>query len=111
MNGMTILASEVITKVNPIGLDMALIGVAILFFSIILLFILNRPEVPIIIATIGAILSFGLIGWACVNQVEDYIQYDVLISEEATFKEIHEKYEILGVKGEIYTVKEIEIDD
>ena len=55
-------------------------------------------------------ICWGL-GWASIDQIEDYIQYRILITDDANFKEIHEKYEILEVKGEIYEVKEIEVND
>ena len=108
MDNITILASEPIMAANPFGLTLAFIGLGIMLFSMILLFIINRPTIPIIVAAIGACLSCGGIGWACANKVEDYIQYSILIPDDANFKEIYEKYEILEVKGEIYLVKEIE---
>lgn len=111
MNGVTVLASEPIMAANPFGITLAFIGIGIMVFSIILLFIMKRPTIPMIVAAIGACLSVGGIGWACINQVEDYIQYSILIPDDANFKEIYEKYEILEVKGEIYEVKEIEVDD
>ena len=108
MDNVTILASETIMAANPFGITLALIGLGFLFSSIILLFIINRSTIPVIVAVIGICISCGGIGWACIDQVEDYIQYSILISDGANFKEIHEKYEILEVKGEIYVVKEIE---
>lgn len=111
MNDVTILASETITKINPLGSTLVIIGVSLMISSLILVFILQKSNIPIIIAVIGVCLSFGGLGWACINQVEDYIQYSILISDDANFKEIYEKYEILEVKGEIYEVKEIEVND
>ena len=111
MNDVTILASETITKINPLGSTLVIIGVSLMISSLILVFILQKSNIPIIVAVIGVCLSFGGLGWACINQVEDYIQYSVLISDDANFKEIYEKYEILEVKGEIYEVKEIEVND
>lgn len=111
MNNITILASETIMKVNPLGPTLVMIGISIMLFSLILVFILQKSNIPFIVAAIGVCLSFGGLGWAFANQVEDYVQYSVLIPDDANFKEIYEKYEILEVKGEIYEVKEIEIDD
>ena len=111
MNDVTILASETITKINPLGSTLVMIGVSLMISSLILVFILKKSNIPIIVAVIGVCLSFGGLGWACVNQVEDYIQYSILIPDDANFKEIYEKYEILEVKGEIYEVKEIETND
>lgn len=108
MNDVTILASEPIMIANPFGITLVFIGLGIMLFSMILLLIMKRPTIPVIIAAIGTCLSVGGLGWACVNQVEDYVQYSILIPDDANFKEIYEKYEILEVKGEIYEVKEIE---
>ena len=46
--------------------------------------------------------------WASINKVEDYLKYDVVISEDVDFQEFYDKYEILEAKGQVYTVKEIE---
>ena len=108
MDNITILASESIMMPHPFGITLVYIGLGTMVFSIILLSIIKRPTIPIIVAVIGACLSFGGLGWASIDQVEDYVQYSVLIPDDANFKEIYEKYEILEVKGEIYEVKEIE---
>ena len=111
MNGVTILASEPIMVANPFGIILALIGLGFLFSSMILLLIMKRPTIPIIVAAIGMSVSVGGLGWASIDQIEDYVQYSILIPDDANFKEIYEKYEILEVKGEIYEVKEIEPND
>lgn len=111
MDAVTILASEPIMVANPCGITLVFIGLGIMLFSMILLFIMKKLTIPIIVAAIGTCLSFGGLGWACANKVEDYIQYSILIPDDANFKEIYEKYEILEVKGEIYVVKEIETND
>ena len=111
MDNITILASEPIMTINPFGITLVIIGVSIMLASLILIIILRNCTIPIIVAAIGISLSLGGLGWACIDQVEDYIQYSILIPDDANFKEIYEKYEILEVKGEIYEVKEIEIND
>ena len=111
MNDVTILASEPIMMPHPFGITLVYIGLGTIAFSLILLRLIKKPAVPIIVAAIGACLSFGGLGWAGIDQVEDYIQYSILIPDDANFKEIYEKYEILEVKGEIYEVKEIELND
>ena len=110
MDNITILASEPVMIANPYGITLVFIGLGIMLFSMILVFILQKSNIPFIIAMIGVFLSLGGLGWASIDQVEDYIQYSILIPDDANFKEIHEKYEILEVKGEIYTVKEIEVN-
>lgn len=108
MDNITILASETIMVANPCGITLVFIGLGIIFFSMILLLIMKRPTIPVMLAAIGTCLSVGGLGWASVDQIEDYVQYSILIPDDANFKEIYEKYEILEVKGEIYVVKEIE---
>ena len=111
MDNVTILASESIMMLHPFGITLVYIGLGTMLFSMILLFIINKPTIPIIVAAIGVCVSIGGLGWACIDQVEDYVQYSILISDDANFKEIYEKYEILEVKGEIYEVKEIKVND
>ena len=62
----------------------------------------------LIFAVIGTVLAFGGLGWASINKVEDYVKYDVLVSENVMFQEFYNKYEILEAKGQVYTVREIE---
>ena len=67
----------------------------------------------LIFAVIGTVIAFGSLGWASINKVEDYVKYDVLVSENVVFQEFYNKYEILDAKGDVYTVKvkEIEVND
>ena len=111
MDNVTILASEPVMVGHPSGITLAFIGLGIMLFSMLILFIINKPTIPIIVAAIGVSVSVGGLGWAIIDQVEDHIQYSILIPDDANFKEIYEKYEILEVKGKIYVVKEIEVDD
>lgn len=111
MSDITVLASETIMTINPFGFTLVIIGISVMLSSLILVIILRNSTIPIIVAAIGVCLSLGGLGWACINQVEDYVQYSILIPDDANFKEIYEKYEILEVKGEIYEVKEIEVND
>ena len=41
----------------------------------------------------------------------DYTKYKVIISEEIGARELLDKYEILSREGEIFTIKEIEVDE
>ena len=66
--------------------------------------------VMLIPAAIGTIIAFGGMGWASINKIEDYVKYDVLVSEDVAFQEFYNKYEFLEAKGQVYTVKEIELD-
>ena len=111
MNNVTILASESVMVANPLAITLTMIGVGTMVAALILMLILRNCTIPIIIAAMGVCVSVGGLGWAIIDQIEDYVQYSILISDDANFKEIYEKYEILEVKGEIYEVKEIEVND
>ena len=113
MTGVTILGSEVVMKEHPLGLVFAIIGLIFLVLSIIIGVILKEKSIApmLIFGVIGTVLAFGGLGWASINKVEDYVKYDVLISENVIFQEFYNKYEILEAKGQVYTVREIEKDD
>lgn len=116
MEGVTILGSEVVMKVNPLFVTYGLIGIGILVLGLILGIIYRKDEgafVMFISLIIGALVGFGGMGWASINKVEDYVKYDVLVSENVIFQEFYNKYEILEAKGDVYTVRvrEIEVND
>ena len=113
MAGVTILGSEVVMTEHPLGLVFAIIGLIFLALSLIIGSILKEKGIALmlIFTVIGAALAFGSMGWASINKVEDYVKYDVLVSENVMFQEFYNKYEILEAKGQIYTVKEIEPND
>ena len=110
MAGITILGSEVVMMEHPLGFIFAIIGLIFLVLSLIVGVIFKEKSLApmLIFAVIGTVLAFGGLGWASINKVEDYVKYDVLVSENVIFQEFYNKYEILEAKGQIYTVKEIE---
>ena len=113
MEGVTILNSEVVMKVHPLGATFVIIGLILLVFSVIIGFIFKEKSVTpmLVLAVVGTVLTFGSMSWASINKVEDYVKYDVLVSENVVFQEFYNKYEILETKGQIYTVREIEAND
>lgn len=115
MTGITILGSEVVMTTNPLFEIFAIIGIGFLISSLILGLIFKNKDygifVMLIPAAIGTIIGFGGMSWATINKVEDYVKYDVLVSENVAFQEFYNKYEILEAKGQVYTIKEIELDD
>ena len=115
MAGVIILGSEVVMTEHPLFVTFALIGIGILVLGLILGLIFRNEDYGIymmlIPAAIGTIIAFGGMGWASINKVEDYVKYDVLISENVMFQEFYNRYEILEAKGQVYTVKEIESND
>ena len=113
MAGVTILGSEVVMTEHPLFLTFALIGLSLLFLALIVGFVFKEKSIApmLILAVIGTVLAFGGMGWASINKVEDYVKYDVIVSENVMFQEFYNKYEILEAKGQIYTVREIEPND
>ena len=114
MEGITFLNSTVITTLHPLGGSLAIFGLLILFLSFIIavfaLLIDSCSSVRLIIVKsltlIGISLGLGGLMFGGMNPVEDYTQYDVLISGDINFQEFYDKYEIIEVKGQIYTIKE-----
>jgi asparagine N-glycosylation enzyme membrane subunit Stt3 len=115
MAGVTILGSEIVMTEHPLFEAFAIIGICFLVLALILGLIFKNKDygafVMLVLGVIGTIIAFGGMGWASINRVEDYVKYDVLVSENVMFQEFYNKYEILEAKGQVYTVKEIEVDD
>ena len=116
MAGVTILGSEVVMMEHPLFLTFGATGVGLLIAALILGIIFKNSKQDLglkfmlTFGILGTIIAFGGMGWASINKVEDYVKYDVLVSEEVDFVEFYDKYEILDTKGEIYTVKLKEIE-
>ena len=114
MEGITFLNSTVIMTLHPSGLSLIIFGLLILFLSfIIAIFVLITDSCYSIgyiivksLSLIGIIISLGGLLYGGINPVENYTQYDVLISEDINFQEFYDKYEVIEVKGQIYTIKE-----
>lgn len=117
MAGITILGSEVVMTTHPLFLTFGAVGVGLLISAIILGTIFKNHKkdlglkLMLLFGVLGTIVAFGGMGWASINKVEDYVKYDVLVSEDVSFQEFYDKYEILEAKGQVYTVKEIESND
>ena len=62
-------------------------------------------------------LFMGIAGFFLTNKaidntsVFDYNKYKVTIDDSVSAKELLNKYEILSREGEIFTIKEIEVDE
>jgi hypothetical protein len=117
IEGVTILGTEAVMTVHPLFLTFGITGISLLIIALILgiIFKNSKRELGLkfllTFGILGTIVAFGGMSWASINKVEDYLKYDVLISEDVNFQEFYDKYEILDAKGEIYVVKEIEVND
>lgn len=64
-----------------------------------------------------ALIVMGIIGVVHTNEaierisILDYNKYKVTIDDSITAKELLNEYEILSREGEIFTIKEIEVDE
>ena len=114
MEGITFLNSTAVMTLHPLGGSLIIFGMLIMFLSFIIavfaLLIDSCSSIGLIIvkslALIGISLGLGGLMFGGINPVEDYTQYDVLISEDINFQEFYDKYEVIEVKGQIYTIKE-----
>ena len=111
MDNITILASESVMVPHPAGLVFVAIGIFLMIFSVFFLGITDETKRAIIIAAVGCAMAFGGLIFSAAVKVEDYIEYKILISEEVSFKEVYNKYEILETEGDIFVVKEREVED
>lgn len=114
IDGVTVLASEVVTTSCPIINIMfyIFVGLSILgFFS----FIIGAAAdslgfVQTGVITLGCALALFLIGLPidAITQIPDYTKYEVILDDSVSMNEFMNTYEILEQRGQIYVIKEIE---
>jgi hypothetical protein len=122
MNGVEILAEEIVYKFQPFNIGFWIAA------SIILVVVGGAMIISCIQAgsfdgsDFGAmllilILAFfvGLLGGTMVDKLDPngeiaYIKYQVTIDDSVSMNEFLDHYEILGQNGKIYTVKERNLD-
>lgn len=112
LEGITVLSKETVTK-N--WLNTEVFGIVLLvglFMSIIIGAIIVYTDGGLDGAVLGFVtglfttLLFGLLFAIIFVEQESYTTYKVLISEQVSYTEFIEKYEILDVDGLIYTIRE-----
>lgn len=114
IDGVTILATNVVTMTNPIlnAILIALGVVAGLGFLFILLGIITDCSgigVTGLISLLTAFILFVVcIPIDSVTQVPDYNTYEVILDDSVSMNEFMNTYEVLEQRGQIYIVKEIE---
>ena len=96
-----------------------LIALAVIFIAVGLSFAFSSIElnscVPLVIGII--LIAIGILGIFLTNKainnasVFDYNKYKVTIDDSVSAKELLNEYEILSREGEIFTIKEIEVDE
>ena len=114
IDGVTILATDVVTMMNPIMTTILVIIGAIAIVGLLLFFIgfsTHHEE----IGAIGLIIFFVTIAIFFISipidsmtQVPDYNTYEVILNDSVSMNEFMSTYKVLEQRGQIYVVKEIE---
>lgn len=87
-----------------------IVGLSLAFSSIEL-----QTCIPLVIGLV--LIAIGIPGFLLTNKaidnasVFDYNKYKVTIDDSVSAKELLNEYEILSREGEIFTIKEIEVDE
>ena len=114
IDGVTILATDVVTRTNPV-MNIILIVLGFIMGLGFVLFILgfgtNHTEIGVT-GLITLITAFALF-FICIpidsmTQVPDYNTYEVILDDSVSMNEFMNTYEVLEQRGQIYVVKEIE---
>lgn len=108
------------TQVN--GSDDFVVGIVFGILSTILFIIeivvctyeeeINIPKIFIILGTASlGIVCFSMAAYSYEASHKEYTYHQVTISDEVTFNEVYEKYEVIKQEGEIFTIREKEIEN
>ena len=113
MDGVTILNTITSNECSEIAGIMLLIGVFAFLISVlirIISYIGDNSNKSIILCVTFFIVSLisTVIGIILASNSTEITTYEVIISEEVSFKDFTSKYEIIEQRGEIYIVKERE---
>jgi Zn-dependent membrane protease YugP len=114
IDGVTILASEVVTTSCAIINIMFSVFLGLLVLGLVLLLI------GIIADSLGFVKTGGIM-FVCsfilflislpvdaMTQIPDYTKYEVILDDSVSMNEFMNTYEVLEQRGQIYVVKEIE---
>lgn len=109
MDGVTILNQIEDVSGFPLGIILIILCFAAMVLSIYAICLMIKEKsfealfFPII-AIIISVMAFGA-GICNINE-SPHINYEVTISDEVSFKDFTNKYEVIEQRGEIYVVKE-----
>lgn len=114
IDGVTILATNIVTTTNPI-LNTILIALGIIAGLGFLLLIFGLITDCLGIGVTGGIslIAAFILFIICIpidaaTQVPDYNTYEVILDDSVSMNEFMNTYEVLEQRGQIYVVKEIE---
>ena len=114
MEGVTILATEVVTTSCPImNIVFIVLGITALigFLSFLSGLIFDHEGIGLIGLVMFAFVFISFL--ACIpidkaTQVPDYNTYEVILDDSVSMNDFMNTYEVLEQRGQIYVVKEIE---
>ena len=110
IEGITVLNDEVVTKMPHWFTVTFIVCIVVMCAGG---FICEQFDVDMIsyAITISAVVLGASFIVALFNRVPtDKHEYQVLISDDASFNEVHEHYQIISSKGKIYTIRDKEGD-
>ena len=114
IDGVTILASEIVTTSCAIIDIMFWIFLGLLLLGFISLFIgmivdsLGIVQTSAIMISCSFVLFLISLPIDVATQIPDYTKYEVIIDDSVSMSEFMNTYEVLEQRGQIYVVKEIE---
>ena len=108
MDGVTVLSEQIVGGIGDI-ISCCIIAVVLgLIVAAWGCWIADLQDFTFFIA-FACLVSIFLIVTGCITNIiplKTYSKYKVTISNEVSFNEFNEKYEIINQEGQIYTVKE-----
>jgi hypothetical protein len=114
MEGVTILATDVVTMTNPIMniiliITCVIAAIGFLFFILGIAIDCARVGVTgLVLLVITFVVIIISIPIDRMTQVPDYNTYEVILDDSVSMNEFMNTYEVLEQRGRIYVVKEIE---
>ena len=107
--GIEVLSEQVIQNDSGAAISAIVIGAMLAVLTIILGIIVIYDETPIMLFPISIMLIVGAVFIAAgIGELntKPYTEYKVLISDEVSWNEFNERYEVINQEGKIYTIKE-----
>ena len=116
MEGVEILATEQIATDTTSNWTVSFIVAGIILFVSIVIGLIRAglnadgadAAAPILIGCVLSVVGFTMTGIVTTKPIAYETRYTVTISEDVSFVEFNEKYEILEQNGLLYTVREKE---
>lgn len=116
MEGVTILASEVVMTSSTVMNIISIISIALFGLGLIS-FVIGYITACQEIAGTGVVMLICFFALFLISlpidsatQVPDYTKYEVILDDSVSMNDFMSTYEVLEQRGQIYVVKEIEVE-